>query len=259
MVLGASHHDLELAELDRLSAGADLLTAELVRAGRRPGFAGHRRGAGGHLQPARALRRGRPLPRRHRRRCSTPWPRPPASPPTRSAPRSRSGWGRRSPRTCSPCRRTGLDGGRRGRDLRPGGEGVQSGPGGRHGVAAPACAVPGRCPHRQEGGRHDGARRRRPVGGLGRARGRRVRHGRLVGRCPRTGHRHRRLCAGRAGRAASAGLRRSVGVFAVRSGRGVRRLAPCRPGPRERSRRRATWGRSGRVVQRQRPGECWTR
>ncbi len=29
MVLGASHHDLELAELDRLSAGADLLTAEL--------------------------------------------------------------------------------------------------------------------------------------------------------------------------------------------------------------------------------------
>ena len=29
MVLGASHHDLELAELDRLSAGAELLTAEL--------------------------------------------------------------------------------------------------------------------------------------------------------------------------------------------------------------------------------------
>jgi glutamyl-tRNA reductase len=29
MVLGASHHDLALAELDRLSAGADLLTAEI--------------------------------------------------------------------------------------------------------------------------------------------------------------------------------------------------------------------------------------
>ena len=67
MVLGASHHDLELTQLDRLTGDPDLLSRALGELVARRGLADRRRGGGRDLQPAGDLPRRRAVSRRDRR------------------------------------------------------------------------------------------------------------------------------------------------------------------------------------------------
>ncbi len=249
MVLGASHHDLELTQLDRLTGDPDLLSRAVGELAARPDSP-----IAGTVVVATCNRLEIYLDavRFHDAIDEvTATVAEVTGAPVDEVSRPAQGPGRRPGRRAPVHRRLrpGFHGGRRGRDRRPDRPGVPRGAAGRHRVTGHQPAVPVRRPHRQAGqpptpgsappaGR---SRRWRWTSSAGSGRSRR-----FAG----PGDRHRCLRPGGRRRTAHPRLRRSVGLLAQRPGRRFLRPASGDADRRRRTGRRGDRRRSRRHLQR---------